>query len=97
MEDDLVLPTKISDRKWYIGRVTNNEILRIYSIPFSSYNYVISAQTEIFDNLLPFIISWTFLYDVMEDDNRINKILYYFTIGDNIQCDTAQCYFTSSP
>ena len=31
----------------------------------------------------------------MEDDNRSNNMLDYFTLGDTTQCDTAQLYFTS--
>ena len=51
LEDDLVLFAKS-----VIQRVTNNEMSRIYYIPIKNDNYVINAQSDILDNLLPFII-----------------------------------------
>ena len=30
----------------------------------------------------------------MEDENRSNNMLDYFTLGDTTQCDTTKCYFT---
>ena len=51
-------PFKISDRKWFIQRVTNNKMLCIHSITVSNDNYVISDQSDILDNLLPFSIPW---------------------------------------
>ena len=53
LEDDLVLLTK-SVIKWFMRRVTNDEMLRIYYIPVSNDNYVINAQSEILYDLLPF-------------------------------------------
>ena len=37
------IPCKTSDRKWFIQRVSNNEILCIYSIPVSSDHNFISV------------------------------------------------------
>ena len=74
--------------------VTNDEILRIYSIPISNDNSIICAQYDILEDLLPFIIIWTFWSDIMEYDNRSNNMLDYFTLGNNTQCETAKCYFT---
>ena len=70
-------------------------MLRIYYIPISNDNYIIIAQAEILDNSLPFSIPWKFLSYIMEYENRSDKILYYFTLGDTTQYNTAQCYFTS--
>ena len=86
-----VITCKISDRKWFIQRVTNYEMLSIYSIPFINDNDIISAQYGIPDDFLPFIIPWTFWSDIMEDDNRSKNMLYYFTLGNTTQYDTAQC------
>ena len=63
------IPFKISDRKCFIQRITNDEILRKFSISVSNNNSVISAQAGILNDLLPFRISWTFWYNIMEDDN----------------------------
>ena len=55
LEDYLILLAK-SLINFFIQRVTNNEMLRIYSIPISNDNDVINAQAEILDDLLPFSI-----------------------------------------
>ena len=31
----------------------------------------------------------------MEDDKRINDMIYYFMLGDTTQCKTAKLYFIS--
>ena len=69
------IPYKISDKKCFIRRVTNDEMLCIYSIPIRNYNYIIYSQADILDNLPPFSIPWTFWSDIMEDDNRSNNML----------------------
>ena len=76
------IPCKISDKKWCIWIVTNNEMLCIYSIIVRNDNYVSSAQSDILNDLLPFIIPWKFWSDIMEDDNWSNNMLDYFTLGD---------------
>ena len=72
---------KICDRKWFIQIVTNNKKLCIYSIPVRNKRYVISDQYDILDELLPFIIPWTFRYNTQEDYNRSNNILDYSMLG----------------
>ena len=89
------IPFKTSDKKWFIRILTNNEMFRIYSIPSSNDNYAICSQDDILDELQPFRIPCTFWYDILEDDNRINNMLDYLTLGDSTQCDITQCYFTS--
>ena len=42
-------------------------MLRIYSIPIRNDNSAIHAQADILNDLLPFIIPWTFRSDIMED------------------------------
>ena len=37
------IPCKISDKEWFIQRVTNDEMLHIYSILVSNDNSIISA------------------------------------------------------
>ena len=69
-------------------------MLCIYYIPVSNDNYVISAQSEILYDLLPFIILCTFWSDITEYDNQSNNMLDYFTFGDTNKCDTDQFYFT---
>ena len=69
-------------------------MLRIYYIPLSSDNYVISAQSYILNNLLPFRIPCKFRSDITEDDNRSSNILDYFMLGHTTQCNTSQCHFT---
>ena len=66
-------------------------MLRIYSIPIGNDNSVINSQADTLDDLIPFSIPWIFWSNIMEDYNRINNMLYYFTLGDSTQCDTAQC------
>ena len=56
LEADLVFLYKISDKEWFIQRVINYEILRIYSTPIINDIYVINAQSDILDDLLAFII-----------------------------------------
>ena len=70
-------------------------MLSISSIPSSNDNYVISAQADILDYLLPFSILRIFQYNIMEDENQSNNIKYYFTLSDTNQFNTAQCYFNS--
>ena len=70
-------------------------MLRIEYIPISNDNYVINAQSDILNDLLPFSIPWKSWSYIMEDDNRSNYMLDYFTLGDNNQYYTARCYFTS--
>ena len=57
-------------------------MLCIYSIIVRNDNYVSSAQSDILNDLLPFIIPWKFWSDIMEDDNWSNNMLDYFTLGD---------------
>ena len=56
---------KINDRKWFIRRVTNDDMLHIYSISDSSDNYVISAQSDNLNELLPFRIPCTYWYYII--------------------------------
>ena len=60
------IPLKISDKKWFIRIVTNDEMLRIYYIPIRNDSSVINSQADILDDLLPFIIPWKFWSDIME-------------------------------
>ena len=55
--------------------MTNNEIMCIYFIPVINDNHVISAQSEIIDDLLSFRITWKFRSDIMEDENWSNNML----------------------
>ena len=68
-------------------------MLHIYSIPISNDDSVINDQADILEDLQPFSIPWKLWYGIMEDENRSNTILYYFTLGDTTQCNTAQYYF----
>ena len=86
---------KISDKKWFIRRVTNDEMLHVYSIPIGNDNYVIDDQYDILDDLITFRIPWTFWSNIIEDGNRSNNMLDYFTLGDITQCETDKCYFNS--
>ena len=70
-------------------------MLRLYYLPIVNDKSFINDQSEILYELLPFSIPWTFWCDIMEDENRSNKKLDYFTLGESTQCDTDQCYFTS--
>ena len=70
-------------------------MLHIYSIPIVNDNYVINDQADILDDLIPFSIPWKSRSDIMEDDNRSNNMLDYFTLGDINQCETDKCYFNS--
>ena len=70
-------------------------MLRIYSIPIRNDNSAIHAQSDILNDLLPFIIPWTFWSDTMEDYNQSNNMLDYFTLGGTNQCNISRCYFTS--
>ena len=47
------------------------------------------------DDLLPSSIPWKFWSDIMEYENRSNKMLDYFMLGDTNQWNTDQCHFTS--
>ena len=71
-------------------------MFHIYSIPISNDIYVINDQDNILDDLLPLSIPWTVWSDIMEDYNRSNNILDYFTLGGSNQCITSQCYFTTN-
>ena len=70
-------------------------MLRIYSIKVSNDNDVISAQSEILDDLLPFIITWTFWSDINENYNRSDKMLDNVTLCDTAKYNRTKCYFTS--
>ena len=69
-------------KRWFIQRVTNNYMLCIYLIPVSNYNSIISAQSDIINDLLPSIIPRTFWSDIMKYDNRSNNMLDYLNLGD---------------
>ena len=72
-------------------------MLRIYSTPISNDNSVDNDQSDILDDLLPFIITWKVWSDIMEDYNRSTNLFDLFNLGDNTQCDTDQCYFAFNP
>ena len=72
-------------------------MFHIYSIPISGDNSEIYDQSDILNNLITFIIPWTFRSDIMEDNNSSNSMLDYFTYGDTNQCNTSQCYFSYNP
>ena len=54
------IPCIISDKKWFIRRVINDEMLRIQSIMIGNDNSIINSQADILDDLIPFSIPWTF-------------------------------------
>ena len=82
------IPCKIRNKKLFIQIVNNYEIFRIYSTPLSNEDCFISAQANILDELLTFRIQLTFSSDIMEDDNWINNMLDFFTLGYTSQHDT---------
>ena len=94
-EDDFGVPCKISDKKWFIRRFTNDEMFHIYYIPIGNDNSINNAQYGMLDDLLPFSIPWKFRYDIMEDENCSNNMLDYFKLGNSNQCETSKQYFTS--
>ena len=52
---------------------------------------------SVIDNLLPHCIPWKFCSEMLVNDKYITNLLEPFSDGDTTQCDTAQCYFTSTP
>ena len=46
--------------------------------------------------ILPHIIPWTFRKSMMCDDKYITNLLETYSNSDTQQCDTSQCYFTST-
>ena len=70
-------------------------MLRIYYIMVRNEKSIISAQSDILDDFLPFRIPWGFWSDIMEDDKQSNTMLDYFMLGDTTQCNTNQYHFTS--
>ena len=56
-----------------------------------------SDMEAVIDYLLPYCIPWTFCNKMMLYDGYMSNLVESFVHGDTTQCDTSQCYFTSTP
>ena len=81
---------------WYARRIMSTELLSIYSIEIDKDAVFPTKLDSLIDDLLPHSIPWTFRNNIMRDDNYITNLLEPFSNSDTQQCDTSQCYFTST-
>ena len=81
---------------WYARRITSTELLNVYSIEIDKDAVFPTKLDSLIDDLLPHSIPWTFRNNITRDDNYITNLLEPFSNSDTQQCDTSQCYLTST-
>ena len=90
------VPFQSENGRWYARRITTTELVSVYSIEIDKDAVFPTKLDSVIDDLLPHSIPWTFRNSMMRDDNYITNLLKPFSYSDIQQCDTSQCYFTST-
>ena len=81
---------------WYTRRVTSTELLSVYSIEIDKDAVFPTKLDSVLDDIVPHSIPWNFRNSMMRDNTYITNLLEPLSNSDTQQCDTSQCYFTST-